>query len=61
MGKETVRKEERLNDILKSAKSCKNKGRLYVYEQYKQELSSLCLTSTEYEQACRKLTEYLKV
>lgn len=54
-------KEEKLKEILDSAKKCTNKGRWYVYEQYKQQLTQLDLTNTEYEQACRKLTEYLRV
>lgn len=54
-------KEERISELLVRAKSCKNKGRWYVYEQYKQELSKLDLTPAEYEQTCRKLARYLEV
>lgn len=50
-----------LNSILERAKKCPNKGRWYVYEQFKQELSQLALSATEYEQACRKLAQYLRV
>lgn len=53
--------ELKITEILNEAKKCKNKGRWYVYEQFKQELAKLCLTATEYEQACRKLTNYLGV
>lgn len=54
-------KKEKLSALLVDAKRCSNKGRWYVYEQYKQELSKLCSTSVEYEQNCRKLTRYLGV
>lgn len=54
-------KNVRASEILDEAKNCKNKGRWYVYEQYKKELSKLCLTATEYLQICRKLAKYLGV
>lgn len=54
-------KNTRVSELLVRAKNCKNKGRWYVYEQYKQELSKLGLTPAEYEQTCRKLARYLEV
>lgn len=52
---------DKINELLEDAKKCKNKGRLYVYEQYKRKLLNIELTSTEYEQTCRQLAEYLRV
>ena len=50
-----------LEDILKDAKKCPVKGRLYVYEQYKQEIQKLELSSYEYTDACRTLANILEV
>jgi len=50
-----------LNQILERAKTCKIKGRLYKYEQFKQELLRLNLDNEEYEQACIEIARLLEV
>ena len=50
-----------LNQILDEAKKCPVKGRLYMYEKYKQQIRDLELSSDEYTEACRKLANYLEV
>ena len=53
--------EKKLTDIYQRAKKCTNKGRMYVYESYKQELRSLNLSSADYGEACRKIANFLRV
>lgn len=53
--------QKRLKEVLKDAKECPVKGRLYIYEKYKQQLLDLDLSSEEYTQACRKLANNLGV
>lgn len=51
-----------LKDLLERAKKCDNKGRMYVFNRFKEELKSIKLQSdSEYEEICRKLGEYLEV
>lgn len=52
---------QKLNEILEKAKNCPNKGRLYVYEQFKQDLQELNLDPYNYEQACITIARYLGV
>lgn len=57
-------KEERKKHIeylLKEAKAYPIKGRYYVYERFKSDLTSLNPTPEEYEQAIRKISDYLDV
>lgn len=56
--KESVSSLERL---LERARKCDNKGRMYVYESFKNELRSMNISPEEYERTCRKLAQYLKV
>lgn len=53
--------EKTLNDILEDARNCPIKGRLYIYEQYKQEIEKLELSSYDYTDACRTLANILEV
>lgn len=53
--------EVRINRILEDAKKEPYKGRYYVYERYKSELSGLCLTAIQYEQAIIELSRILRV
>ena len=57
----TETKSTTLEDILTRAKKCSTKGRLYIYEAFKKELSELNLDSVEYCDACRELARYLEV
>ena len=50
-----------LKKLLKAAKNCGLQGRYYVFEVYKQQLEALDLSSSEYQQACRKLADALQV
>ena len=47
--------------LVKAAKNCGLQGRYYVYETYKQQLEPLNLSSSDYQQACRKLAIALQV
>ena len=58
---ECTSKNERIDELLRRAKSSSNKGRMYVYESYKQELIEMNPTPEVYEQTCRKLAQYLRV
>ena len=49
-----------VTEILNRAKGA-SKGRYYVYESYKRELQDLELSTEEYEDACRKLVNILRV
>lgn len=57
----TERNTTTLEDILTRAKKCSTKGRHYVYEAFKKELSELNLDPVEYCDACRELARYLEV
>jgi hypothetical protein len=54
-------KQKKLDAIIKRAEMCPNKGRLYVYEQLKQEVLKLELSSYDYEQACITIAKHLEV
>ena len=53
--------EKQIKDLLARAKKCPNKGRYYVYEQYKSELRDMNLSAGQYEQICRQLSNALGV
>lgn len=53
--------QSELDKILKEAKQCPVKGRLYMYEKYKLRVQDLGLSSEEYTQACRQLANNLEV
>lgn len=53
--------KSKLEDIINRARTCSNKGRLYVYEQFKQELQELSLTPYQFEQACITIARHLEV
>lgn len=54
-------KDRLLNELFRRARKCTNKGRYYVYEQYKRELDNIELSPSEYEQTCRELARLLRV
>lgn len=47
--------------ILREAKTDCRKGYYPVYIMYKRKLEDLCISSEEYEEACRKLATMLRV
>lgn len=57
----TTANNNQLKDLYKEARACKNKRRMYVYEQFKSRLYSMDLSPMEYEQACRQLARILEV
>lgn len=50
-----------LQDLFKRAKGYPTKGRLYVYEQFKNELRDMNLNYLEFEQACIRIAKLLRV
>ena len=55
------RKFKTVEDLLQDAKSNGTKGDIRSYNGYKNELSRFILSSSEYEQAIRKLSQILRV
>ena len=53
--------DKKIKELLLRAKKCPNKGRLYVYEGFKQELIQMNVSPQVYEQTCRELGKCLKV
>lgn len=54
-------KKSTVDEILERARTCPNKGRLYVYEDFKRQLQELDLSPYDYEQACILVARYLEV
>ena len=54
-------RKEKIQELLNEAKIEPIKGRMYVYDKYKRELTALEPTQQEYDETCIKLAKYLNV
>lgn len=50
-----------VDKIILDAKADRRKGDYRVYNDYKQRLGCVCISSAEYEEACKKIAKALRV
>ena len=58
---EIANSEDRIRYILECARRDPAKGRYYTYERYKSELSEICESAAQYDQAIIQLARILRV